>query len=203
VETEDLLRRARDGDEPAVAELLVRHRDRLRRMIAARMDPRVAARLDPSDVLQEALLEASRRLPEYLERRGCAFYPWLRQIAWERLVQLHRRHIEAQRRTVKREARRGMTLSDASSMALAERLAASGTSPSGRLLRKELHQRVRGALDVLAPPDREIILLRHVEQLSHKEIADVLRISPGAARTRYCRAVERLHDLLSDESGTV
>ena len=96
-----------------------------------------------------------------------------------------------------------MGISDASATRLAEQLAASGTSPSGRLVRKELRERMRAALDRLASGDREVILLRHLEQLSHKEIADILSISPGAARTRYCRAVERLHDLLSSESGTL
>jgi len=196
-ETQDLLRRAARGDGPAVGELLVRHGERLRRMIAARMDPRLAARLDPSDILQDALAEALRRLPDYLERQACAFYPWLRQIAWERLVQLHRYHLGAARRTVKREARPDMQLSGASTALLAERLPASGTSPSARLVREELHDRLRAAIDRLSPDDREIVFLRHLEELSHKEIADVLSITPGAARTRYCRAVEQLHGLLS------
>jgi len=169
-------------------------------MISVRMDPRLVARIDPSDVIQEAMADASRKLPEYLQQRRCAFYPWLRQIAWERLVQLHRRHVQAQRRSVTREARWNMNLSDASTMLLADRLAASGTSVGGRMVREELRQRVRRALDQLPPRDREVVVLRHLEQLSFKEIAAVLEISQAAAQSRYRRAVERLHDLLSDGS---
>lgn len=164
------------------------------------MDTRLLARLDPSDVVQEAMAEAYRELPDYLERRPCPFYPWLRQIAWQRLIDLHRRHVQAQRRSVTREAQWSMTLSDASTMLLANQLAASGTSVGGRMVREELLVRMRRALEQLDPRDREIVELRHLEQLSLKEAAEVLGISHGAARTRYCRAVQRLHDLLADGS---
>lgn len=196
-ETEDLLARARRGDGAAVQKLLAKHRDRLRRMIAVRLDPRVAARIDPSDVIQEALVDATRKLPQYLERGGCAFYPWLRQIAWERLVKLHRRHVHAQCRSVRREAHRNMPLSNESTMLLAEQLAASGTGPGGRMVREEVRQRVQAALGKLPPHYREIVVLRNLEQLSFTEIADVLGVTPEAARSRYGRAAERLHDLLS------
>ena len=109
-DTDELLRRAERGDDSATQQLLTRHREQLRRMIAVRMDPRLAARIDPSDVIQEATAEAARKLPDYLQRPACPFYPWLRQIAWERLVQLHRHHIHAQRRSVKRELRWNMNL---------------------------------------------------------------------------------------------
>jgi len=105
-QTESLLNRAEAGDGPAVERLLSLHRDRLRRMIGVRMDPRLAARIDPSDVIQEAAIEVARRLPEYLKRRDCAFYPWLRRIAWERLVWLHRQHVEARRRLSRGQMRR-------------------------------------------------------------------------------------------------
>ena len=199
-ETEALLRQARDGDGTAVQQLLMRHRDRLRRMISARMDPRLAPRIDPSDVIQETMAQAVRELPDYLERRHRAFYPWLRQIAWQRLVDLHRRHVQAQRRSVTREARCDMDLSDGSALLLADRLAASGTSVGGRMVREELLVRMRRAFEQVDPRDREIVELRHLEQLSLKEAADVLGISHGAARVRYFRAVQRLHALLSDGS---
>jgi len=198
--TEALLQRAADGDGQAVQELLVRHRDRLRRMISVRMDPRLAPRLDPSDVVQEALADASRKLPDYLAQRGCAFYPWLRGIAWERLIQLHRYHIGTQRRSVTREEPGDMELPDASTMLLASRLAGSESSVGARMVRKELRQRVRQALEQLAPGDREVVVLRHLEQLSFQEIAGVLGVTEAAAQSRYRRAVERLHDLLSDGS---
>jgi RNA polymerase sigma-70 factor (ECF subfamily) len=199
-ETEELLRRAGRGDGPAVQELLGRHRDRLRRMISVRMDPRLVARVDPSDVIQEATAEAARRLPEYLRRRGCPFYPWLRGIAWERLVQLHRRHVKAQRRSVTREERWEMDLPDGSAMRLAETLLASGSSPSQRMIRRELRQRVEEAMGRLPAPAREVVVLRHLEQLPFKDVAAVQGISLAAAQSRYRRAVERLHDMLADES---
>ncbi len=200
VETESLLRQAGEGDDRAVQELLTRHRERLRRMVVVRMDRRLARRLDPSDVVQEAMADAARRLPEYIGRRDCAFYPWLRGLAWERLIQLHRRHIGAQCRSVKREDRREMRMSDASTMMLAEGLAASGTSPSGRMLKEELRQRVQRALEQLGPRDREVVTLRHLEQLPFREAADVMGVTVAAAQSRYRRAVERLHELLSDGS---
>ena len=104
--TQDLVERARTGDADAAQELLAKHRGRLRQMISLRMDPRLAPRIDASDVIQEALAEASRRMPDYLEHPPCAFYPWLRRIAWDRLVDLHRHHIDAQRRSVTRPAAR-------------------------------------------------------------------------------------------------
>ncbi len=197
-ETEALLLRVEKGDESALTSLFQRDRDRLWRMVAVRMDPRLAARIDPSDVIQETITEASRRLPAYLKRREIPFYPWLRQIAWERLVQMHRRHVEAEKRSVRREVR--WKLSDESVMQLAERLQMRGSGPSARLLREELRQRVRNALDQLPTRDREVVVLRHLEQLQYKEIAVVLDISVAAIQSRYRRAVERLHDLLSDPS---
>lgn len=201
LETQALLGRVRSGDAEAMQRLLGRHRSRLLRMVGVRMDPRLNPRVDASDVVQEALMEATRKLPDYLERGGCAFYPWLRRIAWERLAQLHRRHIEAQRRSVKREVRHGVGLSDRSTMLLAEQLAASGTSVGGQLVRKEVCLRVGQALEELPELDREAVVLRHLEQLSLGEAAAVLDISTEAARSRYRRAIERLHDVLSEDSG--
>ena len=145
-------------------------------------------------------MDATRKLPAYAEQGGCAFYPWLRHIAWERLVKLHRRHIDAQCRSVKREADWEIPLTDESSILLAERLAESATSVAGRVVRRELVGRVRTAIDQLAPRDREIIVLRHLEQLTFEEIVGVLGITESAARSRYGRAVERLHDLLNTGS---
>ncbi len=199
-DTEELLQRAEQGDSSAKQLLLTRHRDRLRRMIAVRMDPRLAARIDPSDVVQEAAAEAARRFSDYLRRRDCAFYPWLRKIAWERLVQLHRQHIHAQKRSVKRELRWNMNLPDESVMQLADRLQASGTSPSRQMMRDEIRQRVRAALEQLTPQDREVVVLRHLEQLALKDVAAVLSISESAVQSRYRRAIERLHDLLNGGS---
>jgi RNA polymerase sigma-70 factor (ECF subfamily) len=199
-DTEELLRRAGTGDRSAVGRLLERHRGRLRQMVAVRIDPRLATRIDPSDVVQEALAEASQKLPAYLQDRPMPFYPWLRQIAWQRLVHLHTRHIEAQKRTVTREHRYGLALSDQSAMQLVDLVTASGTSPSERVIRREMRDRVRRALGALGPQDREVLILRHLEQLTIREIAAVLGIGEAAAQSRYRRAVERLHDQLADDA---
>jgi RNA polymerase sigma-70 factor, ECF subfamily len=201
-DTDTLIRKARQGDRVAREQLLVRHRGRLRQMIAFRLDPRIAARVDPSDVVQEALTDASRKLSEYLKHRPIPYYPWLRQLALERLVKLHRRHIQAQKRSVTREEDWLPPLPDESAVELADRLGveglqaqASGT-PVGRLLREELRRRVRTILDQLGPRDREVLVLRHLEQMSPREMSAVLEISEGAVRVRHLRALQRFRELL-------
>jgi RNA polymerase sigma-70 factor, ECF subfamily len=199
-DTDELLNRTAQGDGAARDELLVRHRQRLRQAVAYRLDRRLAARVNPSDVVQEVLAEASRRLPEYLRERPLPFYPWLRQMALERLVALHRRHVQAQRRSVRREEAGLPALPDESAEELAGRLAASASSPSQRLVRREARERVRAALSRLPPADREVLELRHLEQLSVAETAAVLGVSPGAAKTRHLRALQRLRGLLEGPS---
>jgi RNA polymerase sigma-70 factor (ECF subfamily) len=170
-------------------------------MVAVRMDRRLAARVDPSDVVQEALAEAGQHLDEYLRDRPMAFYPWLRHFAWERLVDLHRRHLHARRRSVAREEPRGLGLPDESAAALVDRLVASWTSPSRRLIRAELRERVQSALARLGPRDREVLVLRHLEGLATPEVAAVLGLSPGAVMTRHTRALVRLRALLEADPG--
>ncbi len=199
LDTEQLLERAGQGDPAARQELLVRHRQRLRQMIAVRMDRRLAARIDPSDVVQDTLAEAVQQLSDYLRRRPLPFYPWLRQLAWERLVELHRRHVKAQRRSVRREDRWAPALPDESALELAGRLLARGSSPSARLRRHELRGQMQAALARLPEHDREVLVLRHLEQLSPREIAAVLAISEAAVYTRHLRALERLRNLLGNE----
>lgn len=197
-ETGELLERAGRGDPDALDEVLECHRDRLRHMVAVRLDQRLAARIDASDVVQEALAEAAARLLDYLRHRPLPFYLWLREIAWQRLSDLTRRHLSAQRRAIGREAFSRNQISDASAMHLADRLAWSGTSPSGRLQREERKQVVRTALARLAPADRELIVLRHVEQLSISEIAAVLKTPEPTVRHRQRRVLEQLADLIAD-----
>ena len=195
---EQLLHRAADGDPEAREQLLVLHLKRLRQMIAVRMDRQLAARIDPSDVVQETLADAVRQLSEYLRYRPLPFYPWLRQLAWKRLSELHRRHIQAQRRSVRLEERRS-PLPDESAMELASRLMGHGSSPSARLRRQELREHVQCALAQLSERDREVLVLRHLEELSSSEIAAVLAISEGAVYTRHLRALRRLRRLLGTE----
>lgn len=198
-DTDELLRRAEYGDGQARQAVLVRHRERLKQMIAVRLDRRLAARVDPSDIVQDVLLEAARELDDYLRQRPVPFYPWLRQLAWDRLIELHRRHLHAKRRSVKREQPLAPHLSDESAMQLADRVLARQSSPSDRAIRSELRTRVRTALDQLGERDREVLVLRHLEHLSTREIAAVLGIREGTVKVRHLRALERLRALLESE----
>jgi RNA polymerase sigma-70 factor (ECF subfamily) len=199
-DTEELLNQAARGDRSAVDALLGRHRDRLRGMVRLRMDSRLAARLDPSDVVQEALLEAAAKLPEYLVKRPVPFYPWLRRLAWEKLVKLQERHRDAGKRSVLREETVDLRLPDDSVRNLARRLAARGSSPSQQLMHREMCERVRSALARLPEGDREVLVLRYLEELATAEVAAVLGISEAAVKMRHRRALDRLSRLLDDLS---
>lgn len=197
-EADVLLERAAKGDALARDQLLLQHQARLRQMIRLRMDRRLAARVDPSDLVQETLIEAVQKLSDYLRRRPLPFYPWLRQLAWERLIDLHRRHVRAQKRSVRREEQQGPPLPGSSAQQLANRLVAQGSSPSSHLKRLETRNRVKLALSLLSESDREVLVLKHLEQLSTPEIAAILKITEGAFYTRHVRALERLKNLLQD-----
>jgi RNA polymerase sigma-70 factor (ECF subfamily) len=158
----------------------------------------VAARVDPSDVVQETLAEAARRLSDYLRTLPLPFYPWLRRLAWEHLLRLHQRHL-ARKRSVLREEPQNDSPSDESVQELAGRLAAPSGTPSNRLIREELHARLRRALTELAVADREVLLLRYVEQLPVVEIAAVLGITEAAVKMRHRRALDRLSRLLAGD----
>ncbi len=196
-DTDELLLLAGRGEQLAVQRLLERHRPRLRRMIEVRLDKRLSARVDPSDIIQDSLLDASRKLNDYLATRPLPFYPWLRAIAWQRLQDQYRRHLRAKRRSVKFEEPL-VPLPDQSAMLLASQFIAPGTSPSQRLLREESQRRIRAALDQLNPTDREILVLRHLEQMPVAEIAALLGISEGAVKMRRLRAIERIRNLLDN-----
>jgi RNA polymerase sigma-70 factor (ECF subfamily) len=191
-ETQRLLRRIHGGDRQAFEKLFARHRPYLRQIVDLRLDPKVRARVDPSDVVQETHLEAFRRLPDYLERRPMPFRLWLRKTAYERLLMLQRHHLQAQRRAVDRE----VALPDRSSVQLFRQLLAPGSTPSQQLARAELARRVRQAVAQLAEIDREILLMRNLEGLSNHEVAQVLEIEPAAASQRYGRALLRLRKFL-------
>jgi RNA polymerase sigma-70 factor (ECF subfamily) len=163
-------------------------------MVQLRMDPRLAARVDGSDVVQEALADAVEKLSGYLRERPLPFFPWLRALAWERLVRLHRLHVHAQKRSVAHEER--WPLSDESALELIERIQAPGSTPSARASRQEMLGRVYAALEQLPAHDREVLVLRHLEQLTPQEIAAVLGITETAVYTRHLRALERLRGLL-------
>jgi RNA polymerase sigma-70 factor (ECF subfamily) len=200
-DTSELLRIAAQGDRSAIRRLLEDHRGRLRQMVAIHLDRRMAARVDPSDVVQESLVEAARRLPGYLENQSIPFYPWLRQIAWQKLLDLRDHHIAAQKRSVNREDPLGLELTDESVADLAERFIAGGSSPSQGLLRQEQRERVRLGLALLKPQDREVLVLRYLEQLAVSEVTAVLGITEDAFIKRHWRAVQRLRSILSRQEG--
>ncbi|CAN5342192.1 sigma-70 family RNA polymerase sigma factor [soil metagenome] len=193
VELRGLLLRAAADDLAAVGQLFDMHRDRLRRMIRVRIDHRLQGRLDPSDVLQEAFLEFARALPNYTIRPEVPFYLWLRCIAGRKLATLHRRHLGTDKRDAGREIsiHRG-GLPEASSLSLTDQLVGKFTTPSLALRRAEERARIQHALSEMDELDREVLALRHFEQLSNKESALVLDMTEAATSVRYMRALRRL-----------
>ena len=197
-DTQTLLGRMRAGDESAADQLFARYRPLLRRMVQVRMDDRLAARVDASDVVQESLLVACQRLLEYLGDAQLPFYPWLRRIAWDRLIDFHRRHIEAGRRSVSQEI--PLDVSDASVVELAKHLAVTAAGSGEQLSRIERRERVRCLLRQLPEDDREILIMKHLETLSNAACAAVLGISVAAVKKRYVRALVRVRKLMGDDS---
>jgi RNA polymerase sigma-70 factor (ECF subfamily) len=194
IDTDELLNRSAAGDVLARGQLLERHRKKLQRLVAVRLDRRLAARGDPSDIVQEALIEAARRLDDYLRERPMPYYPWLRRLALVRLDKHRRRHT-ASKRTVDREE--PPPLPEESALELADRVLATGTGPDDAAVQREQRQRVRAALDQMAAVDREVLALRFLERLSTTETAAVLGISAAAVKVRLFRALERLRGRLS------
>ena len=188
-QAERLLQRAEAGDREAAGKLLALQRDYLRRMLDARMEPALRQRVDPSDIIQETLMEANRRMDDYLKRRPTSFRLWVRRKALEQLVNARRHHL-ARKRSVERET----PLTDASSRAIARSLAL-GTA-SAALSRKEQTAQVREAVLQLEASDQEILLLRNVEQQSNAEVAQLLEIDAKTASKRYGRAVLKLAEKL-------
>ena len=201
-DTDRLLRQAREGDEQAREALLGQHRARLCKMVTMRLDKRMAARVDPSDVVQEAMRVAHGRFSEYLADPRRPFYVWLRGIALDRLVEIYRRHVVAGKRSVLREQSGRPPLNDESECELANLLVTSSLHAGRRLLVAELMVRVRTGLQQLSANDRELLVLRHLEQLSVEEIAEVLGITKTAVTTRHLRALERLRDVLGEDFGS-
>lgn len=197
-ETVHLLARVRQGDAQALEELIGRHRPALRRFVELRLDARLNPRLDPSDVVQEAQLEVARRIRDYLDREPMPFWLWLHRTTYENLIRLRRVHVEAERRTVKRE----VALPDASSVLLARKLFAGDHWPGQQLVDEEIRRRVQEALTKLDEIDREVLQLRAFEGLENDEVAQVLGLEPGTASKRYGRALLRLRQALAQASSS-
>ena len=200
--TDDLLPRARAGDAAALGALFAHYRGRLRQMVRLRLDRRLAGRLDASDVLQEAYLDVARRFPEYVAAPAVPFYVWLRELTGQRLIDLHRQHLGAKKRDAGQEVSlyRG-ALPQTSSASLAQRLLAGLTSPTQAAVRAEMQLQLQEALNSMDPMDREVVVLRHFEELNNVETAAVLGIEPSAASKRNLRAIRRLKAILDQILG--
>lgn len=196
--TEQLLAGAKDGNADAVNRLMERHRDALRRMVQMRLDQKIQRRVDVSDVVQDVLVEANRRLRDYLANPGMSFHLWLRQIAKDRIIDAHRRHRVSAKRSVDLEQALAAPAGvDHSTLDLVARLCDQELTPAAAVAQKELAQQVEAALTQLGEQDCEIIVMRHYEQLSNQEVAQALELTEPAASMRYLRALRRLRTLLA------
>ncbi len=196
--TEQLLAGAKNGDADAVNRLLDRHRRALRRMVRMRLDQKIQRRVDVSDVVQDVLVDANRRLAEYLQNPTMAFHLWLRQIAKDRIIDAHRRHRGSAKRSVDREQNVVASGENRSSIELAAHLCDPQLTPAAAVTQKEMARRVERAIGQLNDQDCEIVLMRHYEQLSNQEAAQALGLTGPAASMRYLRAVRRLRALLGE-----
>jgi RNA polymerase sigma-70 factor (ECF subfamily) len=196
------LQRALGGDQAAWTQVLAPHRDRLRRMVALRLDQRLRGRIDPSDVLQEAFLQAAQALPKYLERPEQPVFLWLRWLTGMTLQLVHRQHLGVQARDANREVQLlDRRVPEVSSLALAAQLLGRDTRPSVAAIRAERQLRLQEALNAMDPTDREVLVLRHFEELTNAEVARELHLKESAASKRYIRALRRLKEILASLPG--
>ena len=194
--TEVLIGCLKTGDRSALGTLWDFYRPRLKRMVHVHLDSRLAARVDASDVVQDTYLDAQKKLPSYLEDPKVAFYVWLRVLAHDRLAKIHRQHLGTQCRAADREVQ---LPADASAV-LASQIAAHGPSPSQSLREGELIDKIQRALHQLPPDDREIVLMRHFEEMTNGEVAQALGLTNSAATMRYGRALLHLKKLLTEDT---
>ena len=201
--TEQLLAGARAGDETAVNRLLDQHRESVRRLIDLRMDQRIKRRVDASDLVQEVMIEASRRLRDYLQNPVIPFHLWLRQMAKDRLIDAHRRHRGAARRSMDREQPLVAAASGETSVDLLAQLSDNEYTPATAATWRELERRFRHACQQLEDQDQEIVLMRHFEHLTNSEAAEALQLSPQATSMRYLRAMRRLREHMDSSSDPI
>ena len=185
------------GDENKIAEVFSQYEEKLQRMVRFRLDRRLYGRVDTADVMQDVWMEASRRIEDYTSNPAVPFFIWVRQIAWQLIIDLHRRHLGAQKRNVSQEvslAKSGV----GTSISIAAQLVGDLTSPSQAAIREERLVQLREALESMDEIDREVLALRHFEELSNNEVAEVLGLQKTAASNRYVRALKRLKSILED-----
>lgn len=197
---DELASRAARGDRAAMNQLIDQHRSKLRRMISIRLSPRIAQRVDASDIVQEAMADAAQRIQDFAAQPNVSFYPWLRRLAWQRLIKVHRYHITVSRRSVDREDRVRLELSEDSMVDLANCVAGNASSPSKRMIRHEVRAKVQDSLEAMRPKDREVLVLRYLEQLSMREISEILEITEDSVKKRHARALHRMQQLLDSGS---
>jgi RNA polymerase sigma-70 factor (ECF subfamily) len=199
--TQHLLQQARDGDPQAIGQLLDRHRESLRRMISMRLDRRIRQRVDASDIVQDVLVDANRRIQDYLNDPRMPFHLWLRHMARDRVIDAHRRHRANAKRSVDREqAMVAQGTVDHSTVQLIAQLCDANLTPAAAATMHELQTRFEAAIAQLGEQDQEIVLMRHFEHLSNQEVAQALNLTEPAASMRYLRAMRRLRTLLADEA---
>jgi RNA polymerase sigma-70 factor, ECF subfamily len=191
------LERMRQGDRDALGEALEYYRPRLERVVAFRMDPRLRGRIDSADVVQEAFLDATHRLDDYLADPPMPFFLWVRFLTVQKLCELHRRHLGTKARDAGREiSLDGGPVHQATSAVLAAQLIGRQSTPSQAAIRAETRVQLEEALNSMEPIDCEVLALRHFEQLDNREAARVLGISESAASNRYVRAIRRLKQIM-------
>ncbi len=203
-QTDAMLNQAREDNTGAVERLLDTFREPLRRAVNLRLDPALARRVDASDIVQDVLLEANQRLRDYLKTPNMPFQLWLRHLAQDRIIDAHRRHRLAQRRSIDREQAiaRPAWADDESSVGLVMQLIDTERTPASEAIQQELARKLTEAMEELAEDDKEIILMRHTEQLSNQEVAHTLGLSEAAASMRYLRALRRLRAVLVPDSNS-
>lgn len=201
--TLELLGRVREGDESAVGRLLQRHREALRRMVEMRLDQQIRQRVDASDIVQDAMIEANRRLQTYLDNPVMPFHLWLRQIATDRLIDAHRRHRVSKKRSVDLEQAPVVAANlDHSTIRFEAYLPDGEMTPAAAAVHRELQRRFEAAIEEMDAQDQEIIVMRNFEKLSNQEVAHALELTEPAASMRYLRAMRRLRKILAnDEDG--
>ena len=198
-QTNDLLAQAKGGDESAVNQLMDKHRQSIRQLVRMRLDQKIQRRIDVSDVVQDVLIEANRRLQTYLSNPVMPFHLWLRQIAKDRIIDAHRRHRGSARRSVDREQAVAPVGFDKSSIQLLGMLGDQRLTPAAAVLQQEMAQKVEHAITLLDEKDCEIIVMRHYEHLTNQEIAQALGLTEPAASMRYLRAVRKLKSVLQEQ----
>ncbi len=199
---EQLLEQLAEGDQDALARLFSLYQSRLRTIVQFRLDRRLYGRVDADDVLQESFLNAASRLQHFRQEGPASLFIWLRLVTSQTLAEVHRRHLGVQRRDAGREvSAQGAAGRDSTSLSLVYRLMGTLTSPSQAVVRNETQRQLSTALESMDEIDREVLALRHFEELTNQEVAEILEISQKAASNRYVRALDRLRVILASMTG--